>query len=355
MHARRRPGFTLIELLVVIAIIGVLIALLLPAVQAAREAARRAQCINNLKQIGLGIHNYVSSTNDSLPINGPNSRWDDWSAQVMLLPFIENGPLYNAANFNIFNGSANRAIDTINLGGAGINNTVAMATLSVYQCPSDTDRLTSQDGHCNYMSCGGSASLFVDTGNNGYQTGIGPFAGPFSGAAAETGRETKLRDILDGTSQTVAFSERVKGIGPNWNNTQFDNTKPTSTVVQAGSDPNPNYDPNTYRTVCMSQGAPTQGSNLVGGNVRASGLQWWNCDGACTRYNHVMTPNSWSCSFDNSNESRGAFTASSRHSSSVNVLFCDGSTRNVRSTINNTIWWALGTRANNEVISQGDY
>src|ERR1700685_1256843 len=103
---RSRRAFTLIELLVVIAIIAVLIALLLPAVQAAREAARRSQCVNNLKQIGLGVHNYHSS-NDTFPMGGSKNaygygtanninyyNWETWSAQAAILPFLEQGPLY---------------------------------------------------------------------------------------------------------------------------------------------------------------------------------------------------------------------------------------------------------------------
>src|ERR1700689_2000888 len=106
----RRLGFPLIELLVVIAIIAVLIALLLPAVQAAREAARRSQCINNLKQIGLAMHNYQSSAGtfplgiSAQPSGYPSSpsygyTWTSFSAQSLLLPYMEQGPLYQSANF----------------------------------------------------------------------------------------------------------------------------------------------------------------------------------------------------------------------------------------------------------------
>src|SRR6202050_4381457 len=97
MRPRNRRGFTLIELLVVIAIIAVLIALLLPAVQSAREAARRAQCVNNLKQFGLALHNYHSTIN-SLPW-GDGPWWTEWSAHTLLLPYMEQGPIYNAINF----------------------------------------------------------------------------------------------------------------------------------------------------------------------------------------------------------------------------------------------------------------
>src|SRR5262245_25106621 len=100
--SRNRRGFTLIELLVVIAIIAVLIALLLPAVQAAREAARRSQCVNNLKQIGLAIHNYISN-NDVIPPGGATGYGpptQNFSMKVRLLPFIEQSSLYNATNFN---------------------------------------------------------------------------------------------------------------------------------------------------------------------------------------------------------------------------------------------------------------
>src|SRR3954452_21454853 len=134
-------GFTLIELLVVIAIIAVLIALLLPAVQAAREAARRASCVNNLKQIGLGLHNYHQA-NDCFPSGGlktysPNNNPTlpantSWSAQSRLLPSLEQQSLYNAANFSIGVDANNDKWQT------AMNSTVSITRLSVFLCPSDT-------------------------------------------------------------------------------------------------------------------------------------------------------------------------------------------------------------------------
>ena len=135
MKADTRRGFTLIELLVVIAIIAVLIALLLPAVQSAREAARRAQCSNNLKQIGLGMHNYHTSLG-TFPLGGGyntygpgyNIGWGTWSAQALMLGYIEQSPLYNGANFSWAVGMSP---------GWDINRTVSSSILNVFICPSD--------------------------------------------------------------------------------------------------------------------------------------------------------------------------------------------------------------------------
>src|SRR6478735_5763182 len=132
----RRRGFTLIELLVVIAIIAVLISLLLPAVQSAREAARRAQCINNLKQIGIGMHNYHTGMG-SFPLGGTKQfndsygdiqGWGTWSASALLLGYMEGQPLYNAANFNWVCCWST---------GWNINSTVTLSIVNTFLCPSD--------------------------------------------------------------------------------------------------------------------------------------------------------------------------------------------------------------------------
>ena len=140
MKANR--GFTLIELLVVISIIAVLISLLLPAVQSAREAARRIQCTNNLKQLALALHNYISATG-ALPPGidntmtylgqappGSLSTWTSWSPQALLLPYVEQGPLYNAANFSWNCCYVSAQADAT-------NSTVYNTRIAAFLCPSD--------------------------------------------------------------------------------------------------------------------------------------------------------------------------------------------------------------------------
>jgi prepilin-type N-terminal cleavage/methylation domain-containing protein len=145
----RKDAFTLIELLVVIAIIGALIALLLPAVQAAREAARRSQCVNNLKQIGLAVHNYVQ-TNSVLPIgqgDEPANTFNGWSSLAMMLPQLEQGAVFNSINFQIPDGS---------VPGSFQNQTSEAVRIATFLCPSDPDRLTANAGHNNYFGNTGS-------------------------------------------------------------------------------------------------------------------------------------------------------------------------------------------------------
>src|SRR5689334_9546825 len=179
MHRR---AFTLIELLVVIAIIAVLIALLLPAVQAAREAARRAQCVNNLKQIGLALHNYQQAVS-SMPNGHYGTGWNDWSCLVMLLPYMEQTPLFNTINF----ANTGDAADP----GDVLNNTAMLAKINVLLCPSDMDRLTNQYGHHNYCGNSGSAPESIFDNN---------LHGACNGCFSSTNncRVVDFRDITDG-------------------------------------------------------------------------------------------------------------------------------------------------------------
>ncbi len=345
MHPRRsHRGFTLIELLVVIAIIAVLIALLLPAVQAAREAARRSQCVNNLKQFGIALHNY-HDVQGSLPWgHQEDDQWCDWSAHVALLPFVEQGPLYNALNF---------ANDGNAASPYGVRNTTATySKVTVFLCPSDTDRLSNLFGHNNYRCNLGSSPDSVNI--------VGAMNGPFIGAdpnAKLNCRVFGFRDITDGLSNTAAFSERVMGLAKNTQ--RLDALKPTSSAFQVAAVPQMSL-PNPYWVACNSLNqltATLQGGQGYDSDVYGIGGTWYIGYPAHTGYNHVMAPNTWTCVSNGGGGSsdQGAHAASSRHPGIVNVLMADGSVKAVKSTIAANTWWALGTKAGSEVISADAY
>jgi len=213
MRSASKRGFTLIELLVVIAIIAVLIGLLLPAVQAAREAARRAQCVNNLKQIGLSLHNYQSATN-SFPLGAtlaygttPGSSndltsWNDWSAHAQLLQYIEGGTIFNACNFSL-------APEWNGLPGYAANSTATNTKINSFACPSDPNAGqqsatgASLGSNNSYMGSMGTATI-------GYPEATTSVANArqSSGLFAYQ-RSYDIASVTDGTSNTVAFSEVI--------------------------------------------------------------------------------------------------------------------------------------------------
>ncbi len=208
---RGRLAFTLVELLVVIAIIGVLIALLLPAVQAAREAARRASCANNLKQIGLATQNFYSA-HCSMPPGATAKAWSDapanpwtfyrWSTLAHLTPFMENANVQNALDMTLPMYGPNLAITPQNAPGLAL-------VVNEFLCPTDLGGVVATGfGPTNYAACAGSGS------------GAGPGGAPPTGYAGSpwqtdgifyVNSATTFRQITDGTSKTVAFSESVLG------------------------------------------------------------------------------------------------------------------------------------------------
>jgi prepilin-type N-terminal cleavage/methylation domain-containing protein/prepilin-type processing-associated H-X9-DG protein len=338
----RRRGFSLIELLVVITIVGALTALLLPAVQSAREAARRAQCTNNLKQIGLALHNYESALGSLTWGQGPEylqfrRLGQHWGPLALLTPYVEQQSLYNAINFN-------HPCWIENLE----NSTVKNTRLAVANCPSDLERLDPvrlPRGNLNYVGNSGTSPDMYERSPSGL-FGMIP-----------DGHIVRIHDITDGTSNTAAFSEKIKGIGA-LNTDVRDLLEPSASVADAPwSRP---ASTTGYRDACLARDPRVLGTPLHP-NAFSAGAFWYSGQPPIGRYNHVMAPNTWSCEYTIDLRStgrfahfNGAWTASSRHPGMVNVLMADGSVRPVKDTITIDVWWALGTRAGGEVISGSD-
>src|SRR5262245_38203331 len=301
------PGFTLIELLVVIAIIAVLIALLLPAVQSAREAARRAQCVNNLKQLGLAVHNYPTQT-DVLPSHTlDNSQTWGWFAPwtVVLLPSMEQQPLYNALNFSV---------PMLELGFIspyyGANTTVGLTTITTLLCPSESINKTPNQaaveyamsnyagnygGPANIRACGG--TIIPVQGSTIF--GLMAFLG---GSAPASAGPVRIASITDGTSNTALFSEHLVALGDG----VFASTDPScrpgtvqgkrgifqvsiAMVLDQGSLAN------AQAFVAACKALPT---STVATTDDAFGAQWllsMDYATANNAYHHFMTPNSLSC------------------------------------------------------------
>ena len=354
MRRLRRQGFTLIELLVVIAIIGVLIALLLPAVQSAREAARRAQCTNNLKQIGLALHNYhsvhnvftMAGTRGVCEVGtGVSHSWNNWSAHALMLPFLEQQPMYAAINFDLAPHYYNLCPE-----GTSANSTVFNIRLAAYLCPSDGEAGLTHTN--NYHACTGASS-----------TNFSPGSGLFVPLVAYG-----VQSARDGTSNTVAFSEALVGGGsPFQHDVSLRGNRRTSVTgvtgipdgaIQEYVSRNPDAVLGALQA-CTDTFLNGSGPNYA--NTR--GYRWgWATPGG-SLFDTVVTPNSrqypWStCRFGcaGCNTDATHFTnASSDHPGGVNVCFADGSVKFVKDTIEMRIWWALGTRKGGEVVSADQY
>lgn len=317
----RRTGFTLIELLVVIAIIGVLIALLLPAVQAAREAARRAQCTNNLKQLGIALHNY-HDTIGSLPLGRTIPQAASFSVHARMLSFMEGTVLQNALNFDL-------------AWSAQANSTVFRAQVSSFLCPSDNFTVPTglQWGGTNYRSNEGTSVAMWH--------GVSDPSGVNNGLAIQPNglfyahTMIKLAEITDGTTNTAAFSEHVKG--------DF-----TNSIATEKAD---TFWPQTYPATpdeAVAMCRQMDWTNLAFQRVSDVGAPWVYGYHSTTSYWHSGPPNTRSCMFP---PSRIMTVANSNHPGGVNLGMADGSVRFVKSSIDLSTWRALGTRSGNEVIS----
>lgn len=310
----RSRGFTLIELLVVIAIIAILVALLLPAVQQAREAARRTQCKNNLKQIGLAIHNYHDAYG-CIPIADVNGAVNPISAHARLLPQLEQNALYNLVDFNV-------PYDHVN------NTIPRMTELAVFRCPSDPTPLPAAvGGRNNYYWNAGSGVVMYTSGGAGQ---------PDPNGVIFHNRRYRFNDITDGLSNTAAMSEKLTGDGNNGI------SSPRTDTYRPGTYPS-NADEATQQ--CNATDVTTlttQGYSNVGG-------PWLQQYHSTNQYNHVLPPNGRSCMYP---PGRIATTASSQHVGGVHLMLCDGSVRFISENLDLRIWRNLGSINGGEVLGE---
>ncbi|WP_437191468.1 DUF1559 domain-containing protein [Planctomicrobium sp. SH527] len=354
-----RRGFTLIELLVVIAIIAILIALLLPAVQQAREAARRSQCRNNLKQLGLAVHNYIDVHNVFPPkrVGTTQTNCYDGDAQygsglMRLLPFIEQAALYNEfSSPQTYGSQAYGAFGPCEWGPHDSGYRPYQIQMTTYICPSDgglTSKTSSMAASNYKMSVGDSLATDGTLGNNS--------TGPTRGVFGNMGVRVGFADITDGTSNTAMFSERMfpadagavgQGIKYNVGDTIKDNP-----------------------SLCRMEVDPNNRKRFTNGNVTNWGSKMSHGATSHVGFTTALPPNSPACaSGSNDAGSHGVFPPSSHHTGGVHVAMADGAVRFVSDNIDAGdvtqpgptsigqrspygVWGAIGSRSGGEVTGE---
>ena len=307
-------GISLIEVLVVISVVGLLAALLASAVQQAREAARRTQCVNNLKQIGIALQTYATDYS-SLPFFGLG-----FSPQARLLPYLDQGPLYNAINFSLELSNANQ--------------TARRTGISSFLCPSDA-LPTPWPGWNNYGGNFGS-------GRAAYN-GDGAFA--FSGPIDPRPKLLTPADFTDGESQTAVMSEWLRG-------PPTDTPVSPRTIVLLRRGDISSFDEFVSRCERLSV------DNYAYPNIiNFRGASWLEGGPVPPLYNHALTSNNPSCEDGNYSQPHigRALSAGSGHPGGVNLSFLDGHVQFVRDSISRNVWRAIGSRNGGEILSATSY
>lgn len=340
---RRRRGFTLVELLVVIAIIGVLVALLLPAVQAAREAARRTQCVNNLKQIALSWHTY-HDTHQAFPLFVAWNHGDTWRGaftdKVAILPYIERGAEYDNTNFN------GHPFDPGGWTNAGNARTLSIK-MPIFNCPSDAFDLFTGTSNFNYAANQGTSHVRHVQPNSphcrdGAHNGVTSFhiiSRLYWNPQYDWPPGVKIGDVVDGQSNTALYSEFAPDpvLDPDPDHYVYSWASGTCTAE--------------VRQSCLNQAALSDPA----GRRELRGRAWsWTWQAAGSSYNHTMMPNEKSChSYDSDWGGQSLMAAQSYHKGGVNVAMADASVRFVPDTVQQQVWWAMGTRNGGEPTQTG--
>lgn len=337
----KRKAFTLIELLAVLAIIGLLIGLVLPAVQSAREVARRAQCVNNLKQLGLALHNYVvshgyfpgvaSQTSDSVVSNRFPSPFE-FSPHARMLNELEQSALYNSINFSL---------PPMIASGLNANQTAMTMSVSAFLCPSDGPSSVAGYARVNYrFSVGPTPRISPDLGSPS------SWSGPFT-----VHRFYRPADFTDGLSQTVGASERLQG---GWQGGSFRKGGDYRLSAELVFIPVlPGWQEADWSIgICAALPPVSEVETRSGESWILSGFHFGG-------YNHCAQPNSTTdCAMDQFREGlagrahhSGVFSASSAHPGGVNTLQMDGSVHFTKDAVDLQIWRARSTRAEGEILS----
>lgn len=369
-QSRQRYAFTLVELLVVIAIIGILVALLLPAVQAAREAARRIQCANNLKQLSLAVHNYESA-HSSFPLtttgpsrNSPSLGNGFYSWLAMILPQVEQSSLQNSIQFSeamvdskVFSSSSDYT--RLQISSAHINSFPASTLVPSFLCPSDAVTATSTMGS-------GRAAPGSYAGNLGWVRGATGVDGTASPLVKANGSmplvnpanpdpwqvpRIRLRDFTDGTSHTAMIAERLinnaEGVSGPFGTNMQGNMKPSVMSYCAGSGSSDRRLPD-WVTYCRGVSVPDPTYSLPHGRSWISG---WTL--AANLYMHVMPINSRNCHlYGGEDDGTNIVSSSSNHNGGAQAAFVDGHVSFISQNVDPVVWWSIGSRNGGETTTQ---